>query len=122
MTAVPLVAFVGSVPLLAEALTEALESIAEVRRFPAGRGDTDGLLRSLRPNAVVVDTDAEAEAAMGFARAHEAPLVHVSLGDRTLRVLSNGGWAEAAADGGATVEAIRNVLVAGLFGRREVGS
>jgi hypothetical protein len=74
------------VPLLAEALTAALEGIATVRRFPAERGDTAGLLRAVDPDAVVVDSEAEAHHAAVFARATDSALVHVSLYDQVLRI------------------------------------
>ena len=63
----PLIVLVCRVELLGEALRGALDEIAEVQMFRAGLGDTDGLLRSLRPDAVVVDDTAEAEAALAFA-------------------------------------------------------
>src|SRR5438046_3126861 len=56
----PLVAVLFSVPLLCEAIASALDDIAEVRTFPARRSDTVGLLRSLQPDAVVVDDPIEA--------------------------------------------------------------
>jgi hypothetical protein len=112
----PLVAVVCSVPLLHEALSAALENIAEVHMFPADGGDTCGLLRSLQPDAVVVDTPEEAEAAADFAREAESPLVCVLLREQKLRVLQNGGWKEPDGDG-ASPEAIRNILVGGIFGK-----
>lgn len=112
----PLVAVVCSVPILAEAVGVALADIAEVRVFPARRGDTAGLLRWLSPDAVVVDTEDEADAAAEFARATRAPLIQVSLHDGVLRVLRDGDWSETPAPGDSP-EALRNVLVAGVFGR-----
>ncbi len=112
----PLVAVVCTVPLLQEALSAALENIAEVRAFPADGRDTSGLLRSLQPDAVVVDSQEEAEAAAEFAREAESPLVCVLFREQKLRVLQNGGWEEPD-DGGASPEAIRNILVAGIFGK-----
>lgn len=112
----PLVAVVCSVPLLHEALSAALENIAEVHAFPADGGDTCGLLRSLQPDAVVVDTAEEAEAAADFAREAESTLVCVLLREQKLRVLQNGGWEEPDGDG-ASPEAIRNILVGGIFRR-----
>jgi hypothetical protein len=114
----PLVAVVCRVPLLSEALADALEGIADVRRFPAGRADTDGLLRALAPDAVVVDTEAEAHQAIAFAVEAHAPLVQVSLRDRTLRTFEDGRWHEA--DAAASPESIRNAVVAGIFGREHV--
>jgi hypothetical protein len=114
----PLVAVVCRVPLLSEALAAALEGIADVRRFPAGRGDTDGLLRALDPDAVVVDTETEAHEAIPFVVEAHVPLVQVSLKERTLRTFEDGHWHEA--DVGASAEAIRNAVVRGIFGREHV--
>lgn len=117
-SAKPLVVAVCAVPLLLEALTSALEDIAEVQSFPAHRGDTIGLLRGLKPDAVVVDADDEAEAAASFAYGSNSPILHISLEERKLRVLRNGDW-EDAGNGGTSSEDIRNILVAGLFARGE---
>jgi hypothetical protein len=114
----PLVVAVCAVPLLHEALTAALEDIAEVQGFPAHRGDTIGLLRWLKPDAVVVDEEDEALAAAPFARESNSPILHISLKERKLRLLRNGDWEEAG-NGGASPEEIRNILVASLFARGE---
>ena len=111
-------AVVCRVPLLSEALTAALEGLATVHRFPAGRGDTDGLLRALQPDAVVVDSEAEARHAANFARATRSTLVHVSLDDQALRVYEDGRWHEADED--ASPESVRNALVGGIFRRERV--
>ena len=111
----PLVAFLYSVPMLQEALLTTLDNIADVQAFPAGRGDVTGLLRSVKPDAIVVDDASEADEARGWAKRHDAPLVHICLRDQTIRVLRNGGWEVTA---GAGDETIRNVLAGSLFGRR----
>jgi hypothetical protein len=113
----PLVVTLCAVPLLQEAVTAVLEDIAEVQGFPAHRGDTVGLLRGLKPDAVVVDAEDEAEAAMPFAHESKSPLVYISLAERKLRVLRNGDWEEAGSEG--SPEEIRNILAAGLFARGE---
>ena len=115
-TNLPLVAIVSGVPMLREALRNALDGIAEVRDFPAGQGDTAGLLRSLRPDAIVVDSEEEAESVAAFARESDSPLVLVSYRDEVVKVLGNAGWEESK-DAGVSPEGIRNVLVAGIFGR-----
>lgn len=115
----PLVAVLCAVPLLGEGLASVLDDIAEVRTLPAGRGDTDGLLRSLRPDAVVVDTDEEALAAEDYARASQAPLVHILLRDGKLRLFGLTGWV-VRDEGGASTEEIRNILVGGIFGHAGV--
>jgi hypothetical protein len=104
--------------MLGEALTTALEGIAEVRRFPAGRGDTAGLLRALGPDAVVVDSEAEANEAAAFAGETSSPLVHVSLRDQALRTFEDGRWNHA--EETASPESIRNAVVGGIFGRDHV--
>jgi hypothetical protein len=114
----PVVVAVCAVPLLLEGLTAALEDIAEVRTFPAHRGDTIGLLRGVMPDAVVVDQEDEAEAAASFAHESNSPILHISLKDRRLRILRNGGWEEAG-NGGTSPEAIRNILIASLLARGE---
>ena len=111
----PLVAVLYSVPLLCEALDAALASIAEVRAFPAGR-DSLGLLRAVRPDAVVVDDAGEAEAVRRWAKRHRLPLVHVELRERKIRVLRDGAWEECP---GTSAESIRNVLARSFYGRSD---
>jgi hypothetical protein len=115
----PFVAVLYSVPLLCEALSSALENIADVHAFPAGRGDTVGLLRSIAPDAIVVDDPDEAESARRWARRHSVPLVHVGLREQKISVLHNGGWEERP---GPTAESIRNAVAGSLYGRRDVVS
>jgi hypothetical protein len=111
----PLVAVLYRVPLLCEALSSALDDIADMQAFPAGRGDTVGLLRSIRPDAIVVDDPDEAESARRWAKRHDVPLVHVGLREQTLNVLRNGDWDEHPC---ASAESIRNALAGSLYGRR----
>lgn len=115
----PLVALICQVPLIAEAISSALEEIAEVRVFPGGRGGTDGLLRSLDPDGVVVDSPREADEATSFVQERGIPLLEVSLVDQRLRVLGSAGWEEDG-DFAATPEAIRNVLVGRILGREAI--
>jgi len=114
----PLVAVICEVPLLAEALAASLEGIAQIRSFPAELEDLEGLLRSLEPDAIVVDTEAQAAAGAPFAREAHVPLVHVLIRQGELRVLRNGEWESRDNGKGASPEAIRNLLVAGIFGRQ----
>lgn len=111
----PLIAVLSGVPMLSEALAHTLEDIAEVRVFPAGRGDSAGLLRSLTPDAIVVDNEAEAEEAAAFAREADTPVVLVSYRDECLLVLTDEGWEER--EETVSGEGIRNVLVGRLFSR-----
>jgi len=115
----PLVAVLYSVPLLCEAISSALDDIAEVRMFRASRGDTVGLLRSLRPDAVVVDHPREAAEAREWSEEREIPLVHINLRERKIGVLRAGDWEESA---GAGRESIRNIIAGAMYARGGVGS
>ncbi len=110
----PRVAVLYSVPLLCGGLSSALANIAEVQAFPARRGDTIGLLRSVRPDAVVVDDAREASEAQRWTKRHELPLVYVSLRDRKIKVLRDGRWEESV---GTSAESIRNVLAGSMYRR-----
>jgi hypothetical protein len=110
----PRVALLYSVPLLCEALSSALANIAEVQSFPAGRGDTVGLLQSIRPDAVVVDDAAEADEVQRWTSRQRLPLVHISLRERKLRLLRDGAWEET---DGTSAEAIRNLLTGSIYSR-----
>jgi hypothetical protein len=112
----PLIVLICRVELLGEALRGALDEIGEVRMFRAGMGDTDGLLRSLGPDAVVVDDDAEAEAARVFVTESNVLLVEVSYADERLRLFVEGEWRDDE-QGGISPEAVRNALVGRLLGR-----
>lgn len=114
----PLVAVLCSVPLLGEAVGSALE-FAEVSTFADRGGDVAGLLRWLRPDALIVDSDAGALEATAFAREHDMPLLHVSVRDRALRVFRNGEWEVVGNGEGPTPEAVRNVIAGTLFARQE---
>ena len=54
----------------------AAPEFAEVQSFAAGGGDLEGLLALLRPDALIGDGAAGAEAATEFARAYDLPVVH----------------------------------------------
>jgi hypothetical protein len=110
----PLVAVLYSVPLLSEAISSALDDIAEVRMFRALRGDTVGLLKSVRPDAVVVDHPTEAAKARDWAESRGVPLVHISLQERKIRLLRGGAWEESS---GSSAESIRNVIAGSMFAR-----
>jgi len=114
----PLVAVLCSVPLLGEAMGSVLD-FAEVRSFAAAGGDIAGLLGWLRPDALIVDSAAGAEAATVFAREHDLPVVYVSVRDRTLHLFHGGEWEQVSNGEGPTPEAIRNVAADALFAREE---
>ena len=109
----PLVAVVSRVPLLSEGIAAALADVAEVRLF-AANGGTDGLLRSVRPDAIIVDDRAQAEDSTPFAREAGTPLFHISLRDGHFQVLGIDGWSDG---DGASPEAIRNAVAGALYGR-----
>jgi hypothetical protein len=113
----PLVVVVCSVPLLGEALAGALEGIAECKVVPALQPDLAGLLRSLQPDAIVVDDEGEAEAAAKYSRFARVPVLYVPPTELRLRVLDNGRWEELE-DYDASPEAIRNLVAGELYGRR----
>ena len=95
-------------------MSSALE-FADVRTFASG-GDVAGLLGWLRPAALIVDSDAGAEAAAVYAREHDLPLLHVSLRDSHAALVPRrrvGGGVESGE--GPTPEAIRNIVAGSLF-------
>jgi hypothetical protein len=115
----PLVAVLYRVPLLCEAIPSALDNIAEVWTFPARRGGTVGLLRSVRPDAIVVDDPIEAADVRAWAERRDIPLVEICLHEQKIRVLQGGEWKEFA---GASVESIRNAIAGSLYARNGIVS
>jgi hypothetical protein len=113
----PLVAVLYSVPLLCEAISSALDDIAEVRSFRALRGDPVGLLESVRPDAVVVDNPIEAGRVRGWTEGRGVPLVHIGLRERKISLLRSGDWEQS---NGASAESIRNVIAGSMFARGRV--
>ena len=88
----PVIAVLCRVPLVAEALTGAFEGMAEVRSLPTHGGDTAGVLRWLRPDAVIVDDERAAESAAPYVSIEGGLLVHVSVADGTVRLFQDGAW------------------------------
>ena len=111
-----MVAVVCSVPLLGEAVGSALE-FAEVRVFSDRGGDIAGLLRWLRPDAVIVDSEAGAAEATAFALEHGLPLLHISVRARELRLFRQGEWEQVSNGEGPSPETVRNVVAGALFAR-----
>jgi hypothetical protein len=109
-----------SVPLLAEAVHAALEPIADVQSFPTRAGDTVGLLRSLRPDAVVVDSETEAAQAVAVAAGADMPVFQIDLRAAAVRVYEDGDWLTVSDVEGPTPEGIRNAVAAGLYAREPV--
>lgn len=112
----PLVAVVCSVPLLAEAVSATLD-FAEVRTFAEDRGDVAGLLRSVRPDAVVVDSEDAATEAANVANEEGVPVLHVAARSDELRLFRDGAWERVESDDGPTPEALRNAVAGALFAR-----
>lgn len=104
----PFVAVLSRVPLLTGAIVDRPEGIVMVRAFTTQDGDAEGLLHSLRPDALVVDVDERAESAAAYARRGSVPLPHVSLRDRRLRVLEADGWRDD--PGSPSPDALRNAI------------
>jgi hypothetical protein len=115
----PLVAFFTTAPMLARALSEVFERIAEVQRFPAGRGDSAGLLRWLGPEALLVDDSQKAGETVVFARDSGCPLIEVDVAGQTMRTLGADGWSDQTATE-ASPEAIRDIIVESIFRGRGV--
>jgi hypothetical protein len=114
----PLVAVLCSVPLLGEALEPALD-FADVRSFSGRGGDLAGLLNWLRPDAVVVDTEAAAADATAFAAEYGSPVVYISVREGALMLYRRGAWEQIGNGDGPTPEAVRNVIAGTLFAREE---
>jgi hypothetical protein len=113
----PLVAVIYSVPLLCEAIASALDNIADVRAFPGRGGDTVGLLRSVRPDAVVIDDPIELAQVQGWAEEEDVPLVEISRRQLKVRVLRNGEWEESV---GASAQSMRNAIAGAIYAGGEV--
>jgi hypothetical protein len=113
----PLVAVVCVVPLLGEALCAALAGMAECKTIPAREPDLSGLLRSLQPDAIVVDDEEEAQATALYSRFARVPVVHVCRNSHQVRVLEDGRWVTA--NGlEATPESVRNLVAGKIYGRK----
>ena len=89
---------------------------AEVRSFTAG-GDVAGLLEWMRPDALVVDDQAAADAATPYALEHDLPLIHISVRSQTLHLFRGGEWEQVSNGDGPTPDALRNVVAGALFAR-----
>lgn len=113
----PLVVAVVAVPLLGEAMTAALEGVAECKVIPARQPELGGLLKSLQPDAIVVDDDEEAAVAATYARFARVPVIRVSLAEARVQVLEDGVWVRPE-EHDASPETIRNLVAAGIYGRR----
>ena len=102
------------VELLGEALGASTRSPRSRCFGPAGRHRRPSAVP--RPDAVVVDDTAEAEAALAFAKESDVPLVEVSYRDELLGLYIDGEW-QKETPGGISPEAVRNVLIGRLLGK-----
>jgi hypothetical protein len=114
----PLVAVICAVPLLGEAVASTLD-FANVHCFAADGGDVAGLLRWLKPDAAVFDSEDGARDATLVAEECGLPVLHISVRDQTLRLFRRGVWEHISNGDGPTPEEIRNVIVGALFARDE---
>ena len=113
----PLVAIVCAVPLLGEALVGALEAMADCTVIPARQPELGGLLKSLHPEAIIVDDEQEAAVAATYARFAHVPVIQVSLRASKVQLFEDGVWA-APEEHDASPETIRNLVAGGIFARR----
>jgi hypothetical protein len=115
----PLVAVICAVPLLGEAVTGALEGLAECKFIPARQPELGGLLKSLQPDAIVVDDEQEGAVAATYARFARVPVILISLRENTVQLLEDGRWVYPE-ESGASAESIRNLVAGGIYGRRSL--
>jgi len=64
-----------------------------------GERDTAGLLRSLGPELVIVDSSADAREASAYALDRDAAVLHISVRSRTLRLFQSGAWKQSVRPG-----------------------
>jgi hypothetical protein len=115
MTGRPLVAVICSVPLVGEAIRSALD-FADVQSF-AGQRDTAGLLRWLKPDVVIVDSDSDASESAAYAAENDSAVLHICVRERKLRLFRRGEWEQVGNGEGPTPEAVHNVVAGLLFAR-----
>jgi hypothetical protein len=104
----PLIAVLSRVPILVEALAGAFAGIADVHAISSDDGEAEGLVRAFRPDAVI----AEGDAAELVDR--QIPCLRVDFDLEELSLREAGTWRLIEVD--LSPEAIRNVLVALLYG------
>lgn len=109
----PFVAVVSAVPLPAEAMAFSLD-LAQVGSFSAAGGYINGLQGLLRPDALIVSSEAAAKKALECAREYEPPVQHVSVHAHALRPFRSRGVGNGFGPG---AEMIRKVLAGVLFAR-----
>lgn len=105
----PLIAVLSRVPLFVEAVNAAFEGIADVQPVLAAELQAHGLVRAFRPNAVILE-GVEA----GEFVDPSIPCVRVDLEAQKVDMRLSGVWTSV--DIELSPEAIRNVVVAALYG------
>jgi hypothetical protein len=119
----PVVLAVTVTPLLNQTLAIALKGVAVLGHIPAGITDLAGLIRHIRPDALIVDSDDRAHELAPAAAECSMPLVHVSLQTQELRVFRNERWTSCPS-WGTSPNTIRNVVIGEIYAssvRRRVG-
>jgi hypothetical protein len=110
----PLVLTLTATPLLTDLLRDLLDEVAEIRHFPAGSADLQGLVRHTMPDAVILDGDEDALELSDVADELSVPLIQILLSAHEIRVFRDGRWHPST----LPIESpttIRNVLVGELF-------
>jgi hypothetical protein len=110
----PLVLALTVTPLLTELLHDLLDEIAQLRDFPPGSPDLDGLVRHTMPDALIIDSDQDASELAAVADELSVPLVQISLPSHEARVFRDGGWNPLALPIESPMT-IRNLLLGELF-------
>jgi hypothetical protein len=103
----PLVAVLSCVPLFVEAISAAFEGVADVAAVAPDDLLAHGLISAYSPNAAIVEGD-------GNTAPDVEPCVWVDLTRREVSLRRDGNWIRLDVD--LSPEAIRNVVVAELYG------
>lgn len=91
----PLVVTISDVPIFYEAVAGSLNDRATVQSLEHVGSDMEAVLRTIEPDAVIVDNERDAQAVAAMAAEQGFRIVHVSPDESVLRVLgARGGWSE----------------------------
>jgi hypothetical protein len=104
----PLIAVLSRVPIVVEALAGVFAGIADVQAISSDDAEAEGLLRAFRPDAVAAEGDAA-----DLVDDH-IPCLRVDFDVQELHLRDGDTWRLIDVD--LSPEAIRNVLVACLYG------
>jgi hypothetical protein len=105
-------------PLLQEAVTTAVGDLATVAAIAPRGHDAASLIGWIDADAVIVETESDADAASEAARATGTSLVQIGPAQREVRFLTDDGWVAAAPTGGSAIETLRGVLANRLLHAR----